>query len=478
MSYGVVGVTGLVTVIAMWYILSKANKVKPEVIYERRKRRAAKLYTPDAAFDSTTSLTAFNPSATDLQMHAYRGPLDDAPLDLGSGHGAGSKDMDRERGLTAPVSRRAQAQSFDAYAEYGGRPPHMHRQSQNLNQNYPPSQSPPTIGTSTAVAINPGSRATSPRISQAQALSPRLVQQHQNQHYQEQSQQAYIVPSPQQTPTQAQFANAPRTPGDDMVSPPLPTPVYGMTGTVTGTHGGVGGVATPGHHMQTPNNPNAFSVSNPYAAHVGSGQASPVGAGQASPFQRQQSATALASPGGSPFQPQQFQQQQFQQQQFQPQPQPQYSPQILAQQQQQQQYSQQVQAQQQSQLPYMSPEPTGGYSGPVGLGLQAGQGQVFGHGRDGTDATFYTAHGGEPSEWEQQQHLQQQQQYQPQQQFQQQQQPPPRRPSMPQDAPMSAASVNTFSSAYQGYTAGTPPANQEVHRTFSPPPPSYHTNVR
>jgi uncharacterized membrane protein YdjX (TVP38/TMEM64 family) len=38
-EYSVVAVTVSVTFLAMWYILDRSNKVKPAVIYERRKRR-------------------------------------------------------------------------------------------------------------------------------------------------------------------------------------------------------------------------------------------------------------------------------------------------------------------------------------------------------------------------------------------------------------------------------------------------------
>lgn len=42
-NYSVIGITTLITIVAMWYIYHKMNKVKPEVIYERRKARCVTL---------------------------------------------------------------------------------------------------------------------------------------------------------------------------------------------------------------------------------------------------------------------------------------------------------------------------------------------------------------------------------------------------------------------------------------------------
>lgn len=45
-NYAVIGITTLVTIGAMWYIYHKMNKVKPIVIYERRKARYVSTPSP------------------------------------------------------------------------------------------------------------------------------------------------------------------------------------------------------------------------------------------------------------------------------------------------------------------------------------------------------------------------------------------------------------------------------------------------
>jgi hypothetical protein len=60
-QYSVVGVTVAVTIAAGWYMYAQAAKVKPAVIYERRKRRQAKgAYTP--AGSSVVSDVVLSPS--------------------------------------------------------------------------------------------------------------------------------------------------------------------------------------------------------------------------------------------------------------------------------------------------------------------------------------------------------------------------------------------------------------------------------
>ncbi|TFY50260.1 hypothetical protein EVJ58_g11121, partial [Rhodofomes roseus] len=67
----VVGITVIITFVAMWYIYNLMNKAKPEVIYERRKARQTKLmglgsspYSNSSMLQSTASV-AFNPGAAD-----------------------------------------------------------------------------------------------------------------------------------------------------------------------------------------------------------------------------------------------------------------------------------------------------------------------------------------------------------------------------------------------------------------------------
>ncbi|KAI0691842.1 hypothetical protein C8T65DRAFT_587088, partial [Cerioporus squamosus] len=80
----VLGVTTLITIGAMWYIYHQMNKVKPQVIYARRKARQAKMnmastpglpYGNPAVMESTASV-AFNPAAsgTDIPLAKYGQP--------------------------------------------------------------------------------------------------------------------------------------------------------------------------------------------------------------------------------------------------------------------------------------------------------------------------------------------------------------------------------------------------------------------
>ncbi|KAG0693625.1 snare associated Golgi protein-domain-containing protein [Suillus ampliporus] len=66
----VVGViTVLVTIVAMWYITRQVNRVKPQIIYERRKARQAKLEGESGSLyqnGGATTSAVFNPSETTL----------------------------------------------------------------------------------------------------------------------------------------------------------------------------------------------------------------------------------------------------------------------------------------------------------------------------------------------------------------------------------------------------------------------------
>ncbi|KAF8057598.1 hypothetical protein FPV67DRAFT_1528121 [Lyophyllum atratum] len=67
----VLGVTFVITILAMWYIFRQMNKVKPEVIYQRRKARQAKLARAGLSpYDhgnnfASSSTVAFDPYAPD-----------------------------------------------------------------------------------------------------------------------------------------------------------------------------------------------------------------------------------------------------------------------------------------------------------------------------------------------------------------------------------------------------------------------------
>jgi uncharacterized membrane protein YdjX (TVP38/TMEM64 family) len=68
----VITITILITIVAMWYILRKMNAVKPQVIYEKRKARQAKLLRAENSpysneeFSSTTDV--FHPTASDSDI--------------------------------------------------------------------------------------------------------------------------------------------------------------------------------------------------------------------------------------------------------------------------------------------------------------------------------------------------------------------------------------------------------------------------
>jgi len=69
----VLSVTILITFVAMWYIFHRMDKVKPQVIYDRRKARQAKLeggerpsFNPSVESDSTATLTVFDSDSIPL----------------------------------------------------------------------------------------------------------------------------------------------------------------------------------------------------------------------------------------------------------------------------------------------------------------------------------------------------------------------------------------------------------------------------
>jgi len=68
----VLAITFLITFIAMWYILREMNKVKPQVIYARRKARQGKQaragYPPYGGELGSTSTIIFNPNVSDANI--------------------------------------------------------------------------------------------------------------------------------------------------------------------------------------------------------------------------------------------------------------------------------------------------------------------------------------------------------------------------------------------------------------------------
>ncbi|KAH9010089.1 snare associated Golgi protein-domain-containing protein [Lactarius deliciosus] len=83
-SYSVITITTIVTIVAAWYIYRELNRVKPAVIYERRKARQAKMELGASYYNNNqSSVSAFNPNPSDsdipLQPYdperdAYGGP--------------------------------------------------------------------------------------------------------------------------------------------------------------------------------------------------------------------------------------------------------------------------------------------------------------------------------------------------------------------------------------------------------------------
>ncbi|KAF8630557.1 hypothetical protein AX17_005369 [Amanita inopinata Kibby_2008] len=101
----VLGVTFLITIIAMWYILHQMNRVKPDIIYKRRRARLAKLVrqssmplTSSASISSTDSDTLpLTTSNTSYQQWDRRGALNSTS----------------EVSLYAPVPQRPKGHSLD-----------------------------------------------------------------------------------------------------------------------------------------------------------------------------------------------------------------------------------------------------------------------------------------------------------------------------------------------------------------------------
>ncbi|KAG5653796.1 hypothetical protein H0H81_010466 [Sphagnurus paluster] len=87
----VLAITFIITVLAMWYIFRQMNKVKPEVIYERRKARQAKIAR--AAYPPYN--TGFSASSVDFER--------------------GSADSDS---IPLKVQAPSIAQSWDTHSEY------------------------------------------------------------------------------------------------------------------------------------------------------------------------------------------------------------------------------------------------------------------------------------------------------------------------------------------------------------------------
>lgn len=68
-SYSVITVTTIVTIVAAWYVYRELNRVKPAVIYERRKARQAKMELGPTYYNNNEStVSAFNPNPSDSDI--------------------------------------------------------------------------------------------------------------------------------------------------------------------------------------------------------------------------------------------------------------------------------------------------------------------------------------------------------------------------------------------------------------------------
>jgi uncharacterized membrane protein YdjX (TVP38/TMEM64 family) len=91
----VVGViTVLVTIAAMWYITREINRVKPQIVYERRKARQAKLYAESESLyqnGGTNASAVFNTSDTTLPLNSFSNSPYDPPYQQwdSEGHAVG-----------------------------------------------------------------------------------------------------------------------------------------------------------------------------------------------------------------------------------------------------------------------------------------------------------------------------------------------------------------------------------------------------
>ncbi|KAJ8519202.1 hypothetical protein ONZ45_g3857 [Pleurotus djamor] len=102
----VLGITILITIGSMWYILHKMNKVKPDVIYAKRKARQAKL-----------ARAGLGPVSSDATLASEGGEGDEGmvPLKRKSKGGNGKKTL-----FAAPQPQRPSAYTnpYDSYAAY------------------------------------------------------------------------------------------------------------------------------------------------------------------------------------------------------------------------------------------------------------------------------------------------------------------------------------------------------------------------
>ncbi|KAI9456794.1 snare associated Golgi protein-domain-containing protein [Russula earlei] len=74
-SYSLIAVTTIITFIALWYIYRELNRVKPSVIYDRRKARQAKIELTRSFYDNDVSrLSTFKPNESESNIPL--GPYD------------------------------------------------------------------------------------------------------------------------------------------------------------------------------------------------------------------------------------------------------------------------------------------------------------------------------------------------------------------------------------------------------------------
>ncbi|KAI3611440.1 cytoplasm protein [Moniliophthora roreri] len=242
----VLAITFLITVAAMWYILRQMNKVKPEVIYARRKARQVKLMRNTLYGNDST---VFNPNESETDI-----PL--AAPGLGNDN-VRSLSFDQRGDIVAPQPQRVVSttnmygytKSEEDLESAESSSEHQHRNYANgyaysqtrqstddvtwdtgayANQrrpSYPPGISPPphrNYATSSEPVVQ-GNRSDQPyaMTTQQQARNPSHPIPRPLQFPQPQSSPPRAV----QTPTQVQYAS-PTSPHSNLASPALPTPNF------------------------------------------------------------------------------------------------------------------------------------------------------------------------------------------------------------------------------------------------------------
>ncbi|PPQ67777.1 hypothetical protein CVT25_009080 [Psilocybe cyanescens] len=189
----VLAVTFIITIVAMWYIYRQMNKVKPQVIYDRRKARQAKLLRAAGspymhAGPSMTNTDVFNPTGSDSDIPLTSTRHADPTYQQWDRHG-NAVGYVPDPNLHTPQPRNPNAPFFSSNyprdeEEAGGRRPMVHGREESTD----------VVGWDT-----PQRQARSPHLGGAVASS--LHNPHSP------NQRRVLDNEMTQTPTQANFVN-------------------------------------------------------------------------------------------------------------------------------------------------------------------------------------------------------------------------------------------------------------------------------